>query len=519
MSCAAKRNSFGNTSTNDGFYRLFEDTRESRLKRTGGAFVNSIHPEDRARLKQAMKSVIDGKDFITLTCRAQKGDGSYMWVRFVSSVEKREPGYLRVYSTYTSMEEEMKSREATQAKTDFLSRMSHDMRTPMNGILGLAALSEDEQDPAVLRDNIRRIRESGDYLLSLINDTLDFQRIESGKLTLDQRVVDAQRVLDAVMDVVRPSMEQKKIRFSVVNTSVDLSWNARLDEMRFKQVLINLLSNAVKFTPEGGEVSFSFGCLGREGMLSHTYLRVSDNGIGMSEEFVRSRLFKPFSQESSAVSTQYVGSGLGLSIVKSLVELMGGRIEVESAPGKGSTFTVYLDFERVPRDEADPLLSSVSRQAEHAERRLAGWRVLLAEDHPLNAEIAKRMLSKAGCEVTWARDGRECLRQFEQSAPGAFDAVLMDVRMPVMDGLSAARAMRALPRADAKAIPIIAITANAYETDVQNCRDAGMNAHLSKPIDVSQLYHTLCDFVEADGAERALPEGTTQNGKGETKHD
>ena len=484
--------------TNDSFYRLFEDTQEARARRNHGDFLNDIHPNDRAKLGKLIKAVIDGQDTATMTCRSMKGDGTYLWVRFSSAVEQRSEDFLRVYSTYTSMEEEMKSREATQAKTAFLSRMSHDMRTPMTGILGLAALSEGEKDVAVLHDNLRRIKESGDYLLSLINDTLDFQQIESGKLTLDVQVVEAQPILDSVLELLRPAIEKKKMNFQVVNENAELDWYVRLDPVRYKQVLINLLSNAIKFTPEYGTVTFAFGCLSREGMISHDYIRISDTGIGMSRDFVENRLFKPFSQESNAVSTQYTGSGLGLSIVQSLVELMGGRIEVESELGVGTSFTVYLDFERVARAEAEKLLGRTEHQQSGHERLLAGKRILLAEDHPLNAEITKRMLSKVGCLTTWAKNGQECLTLFKDSALNAYDMILMDVRMPVMDGQEAACAIRRLERGDAGTIPIIAVTANAYDNDIQNCLDAGMNAHLAKPLNMGQLYRTLAAFFAPD---------------------
>lgn len=385
------------------------------------------------------------------------------------------------------------SQRAMRAKTDFLSRISHDMRTPMNGILGLAELSLQEDNIEVLKEDISKIRDSGNYLLSLINDTLDLQRIESGKITLEKQIVSTATILNGILDIIRPAMEQKKINFKVINENADINWYIRLDPVRFKQIFVNLLSNACKFTPEGGTVTFAFGCTGRDDMISHDYLRISDNGCGMSEEFMKNGLFKPFSQESNKVTTLYAGSGLGLSIVKNLVELMGGRIEVESALGKGTTFTVYIDFERVEQTEAETLIESGRTQLSSTEQELTGWHILLVEDHPLNAEIAKRMLERTGCIVSWAQNGKDGVEAFEASEEDYYSAILMDVRMPIMDGLEAAKTIRALDRADCKTVPIIAMTANAYDVDVRNTAAAGMNAHLAKPVEPEQLFKTLLE--------------------------
>lgn len=383
------------------------------------------------------------------------------------------------------------AKKASEAKNEFFSRMSHDMRTPMNGILGLAELAEDEDDPEVLKQNYRKIKASGEYLLGLINDTLDFQKIESGKLKLEPKVVDVREVLGGIVSIVQSAAKEKGVEFRLVQEDVNEGQFIRLDSMRLRQVFINLLSNAVKFTPSGGTVEMKVKTLSREGLISHDELTVTDTGIGMSKEFLENGIFKPFSQESNEVTSTYAGTGLGLSIAKSLVELMGGTISVESELGVGTKFTIRMDFERV--NETDV------KQMEHVDEdrkvqtidHLKGKRILMAEDHPLNAEIAQKLLEKVGCVVTWVKDGKECVELFEQMEAGSFDMILMDIRMPNMTGLEATKVIRSLERADAKTIPILAMTANAYESDVKLSFEVGMNGHISKPIQPLVMYEEM----------------------------
>lgn len=384
---------------------------------------------------------------------------------------------------------------ASRATTNFFSRMSHDMRTPMNGILGMAKLSEDEQDENVLKQNIAKIQNSGEYLLSLINDTLDFQRIESGKLTLSPEIICGGDISQGIYDIVKPSADKKHIELRVLNEGAELNRYVLCDPVRIKQIFLNLLSNAIKFTPEGGTISVSFRCLYRGENKTHVIYTITDTGIGMSEDFIRTKMFKPFSQEQNEVTGQYAGSGLGLSIVKSLVQLMDGSITVESELGVGTTFTLKLDFTLVSDEEAKKEKDSAGIKKNYATQKLAGRKILLAEDHPLNAEIAVKLLDKVGCTVTSVKNGEECINVFSKSDEGFFDAVLMDIRMPVMNGLDAAKEIRAMNRSDAKTVPIIAMTANAYEDDIKKSLDAGMNAHLAKPIDPSALYKALSDAI------------------------
>lgn len=385
--------------------------------------------------------------------------------------------------------------DASRSKTEFFARMSHDMRTPMNGILGIAELSEQEADINVLQKNIAQIKESGAYLLSLINDTLDFQRIESGKMILNNQIVYTQTVFGSLVDMIQLSAKEKGVDFQVINHNAQMDWYVSIDPVRIKQIFLNLLSNAVKFTPKGGSIILDIQNIGRDDMISHNCIKVIDSGIGMSEDFMRNHLFKPFSQEISTVSSQYAGSGLGLSIAKSLVEMMGGHIEAESELGAGTTFSVYLDFVRVTEKEAKIATEKEQNARFILSEELVGKHILLVEDHPLNAQIAKKILENAHCIVTWAENGQEGVTLFDQSEINEYDAILMDIRMPVLNGLEAAAAIRALKRKDAKKIPIIAMTANAYDEDVQKSLAAGMNSHLAKPIESAKLYETLVSLI------------------------
>ena len=384
---------------------------------------------------------------------------------------------------------------ANGAKTEFYSRMSHDLRTPMNGILGISELSEGETDLSVMRENMRKIHESGQYLLGLINDTLDLQRMENGKLPLEPQVVSTRDLIFSSTDMIRQMAEEKNIQFRVVNNNANLDGYVRVDPVRMKQIFMNLLSNAVKFTPEGGTVELGFTVLGRKGNIVHDQITVTDTGYGMSEDFIRNKIFQPFSQEHNKLTDTYAGSGLGLSIVKSLVDRMGATIAVESELGVGTKFAIEIDFECVDEIRAEQANDTKEAHLHRTMEQLKGKTILMAEDHPLNAEIATRLLNKAGCSVVWAHNGQECVDLFRASKARQYDAILMDIRMPVTDGLEAARMIRASEHPDAKRIPMIAMTANAYEVDVKASAQAGMNAHLAKPIVPQKLYQTLHDFI------------------------
>ena len=392
--------------------------------------------------------------------------------------ERRAALYRKIQEQNASLERAVQETEQmSRARADFFSRVSHDMRTPMNGILGLADLALTEADPAQVRQDLGKIRESGEYMLHLINDTLDLQRLDAGKVSFSPQLVDGRQMVDSVAAMVGSTAQKKGVAFAVENPENALCFYVRTDPVRVKQVLVNLLSNAVKFTPPGGRVTLALSQLSCSGKNHRIRFSVRDTGVGMSEAFMQKELYIPFAQETNAFSGQYAGSGLGLSITKNIVEKMGGSICAESALGKGTAFTVELEFE-----QADDAEAARERQEKAADQRtvqagLAGRQILLCEDNALNAEIAVRLLQKAGCRVTVAVNGQEGVDRFSAAPVGAYFAVIMDIRMPVLNGLDAARALRALPRPDAAAVPIVAMTANAFAEDAQASAAAGMNAH------------------------------------------
>jgi len=376
--------------------------------------------------------------------------------------------------------------EANQTKTEFLSRMSHDIRTPMNGIIGMTHIARENDNPPQTVHCLESIETSSKFLLGLVNDILDLSKLENGDVEFHREpysVADFEAYIDAV---IRPLCTQKGITLQCSVGSIARDVVPLVDHLRYNQIIFNLLSNAVKFTPEGGTIELHIDShIDGNGKLACT-TSVSDNGIGMTDEFQR-RLFEPFTQENRIDAARDQGSGLGLSIVKRIVDQLGGSIEVSSAPGSGSTFSIPLSFDYISEAKA-------ARAAEHTgtpTESLRGKRMLLCEDHPLNAEIAQHLLESKGALVTVAEDGQRGVDAFEAAPIGYYDAVLMDVRMPVMDGLTATRVIRRLNRPDAATVPIIAMTANAYDEDVKGCLAAGMDAHLAKPVDPDMLYACL----------------------------
>ncbi|NLU23597.1 MAG: response regulator [Clostridiales bacterium] len=388
--------------------------------------------------------------------------------------------------------------EADRVKTDFLSRMSHDIRTPMNAVLSLAALGRDSQNLGEARDYLHKIGTSGQYLLAIINDVLNLSKMENRGLTLHPETVFLSSFIQDTVGIVMPTAREKKINLKVETNGISSKY-MKLDTTYVRQVAVNLLSNAIKFTPPGGSVVLTLTNLSRSGRFVENRMTVRDTGIGISPAFLP-KIFTPFEQEDSQNDAARQGTGLGLSIVHEIVEQMGGRIWVESEKGRGTTFYVEWRLETVPEEEA---LSEVSAPVAGLRQALDGRRVLLVEDHPLNAEIARQILHKKGITVKHAANGQEAVELFSASATGFYDAILMDIRMPVMNGLEATNAIRRLDRPDAPTVPIIAMTANAFDEDKQKSLAAGMNAHLAKPIDPQKLYDTLAGCMAQKAADRA----------------
>ncbi len=377
--------------------------------------------------------------------------------------------------------------QANLAKQEFLSSMSHDIRTPMNAIVGMTALALDNTDnPEQVRDYLGKIALSSKHLLGLINDVLDISKIESGKMLLNLETVPLQEAVDSIVNIIQPQAAAKNQRFRVTLREI-LSENVRCDGVRLNQVLLNLLGNSVKFTPEQGAVELTVyqEALPEDASRVRTHFLVRDTGIGMSKEY-QQVIFESFSREDNTRVRKTEGSGLGMAITKYIVDAMGGTISVHSEQGRGSEFHVAFDLERAAAPAA--------QAADGGERTggvdLKGKRILLAEDNELNWEVARELLSILELELDWAENGEICAEKFRKSPVGYYDAILMDVRMPVMDGYEATAAIRGLERADA-AVPIIAMTADAFSEDIQRCLACGMNDHLAKPIDIETVARNL----------------------------
>ncbi len=379
------------------------------------------------------------------------------------------------------------AQSASRAKSRFLSRMSHEIRTPINAIIGLDAIAlRDESISPHTRDGLNKIGASARHLLSIVNDILDMSRIESGRMALREEAFSFQEFLDQICVIVGGQCDDKGLRFACEKVGA-LEPRYVGDSLKLKQVVINILGNAVKFTDAPGTITFTVEQTARADDRATLRFTMTDTGIGMDEEFIP-KLFEAFSQEDMDNTTRYGGSGLGMAITKSFVDMMGGEIHVESEKGRGTTFTVTVAL-GVPQEADAP--QAVPEDAPVEEASLAGLHLLIAEDQAMNAEVLADLLELEGISSEWAENGQRAVELFAQSAQGRFDAILMDMRMPVMDGLAATREIRKLERPDAKAIPIIALSANAFEEDVKQCLQAGMNVHLSKPVDIDLLKQTL----------------------------
>ena len=380
---------------------------------------------------------------------------------------------------------------ASKAKTDFLSNMSHDIRTPMNAIVGLTALMENELDePEKLADHLGKLKSSGQLLLGIINNILDMSRIESGKTTLTIEPMDLSHQLDQLNTMIFSQANVKKQTFTV-STHIQHK-NLLADPTRLNQVLMNILSNAVKYTPQGGHIRFEAEELPRNDHYAKYRFIVQDDGIGMSAAYQKT-LFDPFTREEKSGTNKVQGTGLGMAITKSIVDLMGGTIRVESATGKGTRFEVVLEF---PIDaEADKVQTAPALPEEaEAVSPLSGMNFLCAEDNAINAEILELLLETKGARCTICSNGQEIVDAFASVKPGEYDMILMDVQMPVMDGLEATRRIRSGENPLGRTIPILAMTANAFLEDMQKSRDAGMDEHLSKPVDINALEQTVKRF-------------------------
>ena len=380
---------------------------------------------------------------------------------------------------------------ASKAKTDFLANMSHDIRTPMNAIIGITTLMKNElHQPEKLAEHLGKLESSGQLLLGIINDILDMSRIESGKTTLNEEKMNLSQQISQLDSIIRQQAGQRRQTFTV-NTHLQHE-NVLADPNRLNRVLMNILSNAVKYTPTGGHIRFEVEELPRNEHYARYRFVVQDDGIGMSEAYQKT-LFDPFTREERSGTNKVQGTGLGMAITKSIVDLMGGSIGVESATGKGTRFEVVLEF---PIDAEADHAQQVQALPEEAEETspLCGMKFLCAEDNAINAEILEMLLETKGASCTICPNGQEIVDAFASVKPGDYDMILMDVQMPVMDGLEATRRIRSGENPLGRIIPILAMTANAFLEDMQKSREAGMDEHLSKPVDIAALEQTVKRF-------------------------
>ena len=381
--------------------------------------------------------------------------------------------------------------EANTTKMRFLANMSHEIRTPMNVIIGLASIIKEEAEhPEMVLENANRLASTSKYLLSLLNDVLDMSRVESGSASINKQEFMVQQFWETVNTLAISQAKAAEVHY-VFEKADGIQKSYIGDAVRLEQILINLINNAIKFTPKGGTVTVAISQLEMIQKRVKLQAKVSDTGIGISKEFLP-KVFQAFAQEHDAATSSYGGSGLGLSIAKNFARMMGGDITVESEEGKGTTFIVEVWLDVATQENPAQKIEMTEDNTDFFE----GRKILLVEDHPLNTMVAKRLLEKQKMEVVHAADGQIAFDTFKDSDEGTFDAILMDVRMPVMDGLTATRKIRSLLRDDAKTIPIIAMTANAFDEDKEQTKAAGMNEHLAKPIEPRMLYDTLAQQFE-----------------------
>ncbi len=417
----------------------------------------------------------------------------YIWCDITVEDQRRK----ELYRELNKKNEELKvvaqkAESAALAKSEFLSRMSHDIRTPMNAIIGLTHLAAEEQDVEVVKEYLNKIDSSSNFLLGLINDILDMSKIENGELTLREVPFTREEFTDSINTVIKPLMDEKDIQF-VFQLNCDYEC-ILVDRLRYSQIFFNLLSNAAKFTPTGGTVEFITERIepaetekkATEKKVGIRYY-IRDDGIGMSQEFLE-HLYDPFSQERSGGETDAKGTGLGLPIVKSLVDAMDGSISVKSQLGKGTEFVLELWVALAEK-------TYCAESGDVSPDALKDAKILLVEDNDINIYVAKIILEKAGCHVYVAKNGKEALECFRASKDYYFDAVLMDVRMPILNGIEATKMLRKLERPDAATIPVIAMTADAFDEEKKRTLEAGMDCHLSKPIDPTVLYKVLAEYI------------------------
>ena len=401
--------------------------------------------------------------------------------------EKEQQEKARLQMAYEEADSE------NRAKTEFMNRMSHDIRTPINGIMGMVdIIRKNRDDREKVDDSLDKIQLSTRHLLELVSDVLDMSKLEAGMFEIHEDVFDMNELMDEVAALVDAQLVESGIthckhRSNIQHTALKGS------SLQLRRIMVNLLSNAIKYNKSNGTIDTYAEELSCDGTTVWYEFKIVDTGIGMSEEFIKEQLFKPFTQEKNDARTLYRGTGLGMSIVKALLDKMGGSIEVESQLGEGSTFTFRLPFK-----VGENAIETKKEEQSSGEQKLEGKQILLVEDNEINMEIAEFYLKELGIVVDKAWNGKEAIDKFEESAPGTYDLILMDIMMPVMGGREAARRIRTLERPDAETVRIYAMTAQVSSESVHKCLASGMNGHIAKPIDESKLREILtrCESVK-----------------------
>ena len=406
---------------------------------------------------------------------------------------------LKIAQTATSQALEA-AENANQAKTDFLSNMSHDIRTPMNAIVGMTTLlQKDYANEEKVKEYAKKIELSSKHLLGIINDVLDMNKIESGKTTLNNTDFSILEFVEQINTVFRPQMDEKYQSFEIHVENISHEW-VNADSVRLMQIFNNLLSNAVKYTQAGGHIQFWLEEVSSKSSVYAKYcFLVVDNGMGMEDSF-KEKIFDVFTREENSVTNKIQGTGLGMAITKNLLDAMGGTIQVESEKGKGSCFEVLLDLKIVKDHEV------VSTRNENSIESISGMKFLCAEDNELNAEILEELLKYEGAECVICENGKEVVETYKQSKPGEYDMILMDIQMPIMNGYEATRMIRSFDQN----IPIIAMTANAFSEDIQHSLSAGMDAHISKPVDMLVLKRVVQKIKSGGGAPKKILQKTSE---------
>ena len=462
--------------------------------------AETIHPDDLPLLKQFFAKIESKAASASATLRCKMIDGSFRWTEMMAFFDYDEQGKAcDVIGVLHDVEREWarqnarlqeaitSARSANEAKTNFLSRISHDMRTPLNGILGLTALLRARPLPQDVMEDLTQVDFSGRYLLNLINDTIDVSKIELDKLELRPTVCSSRSAVDTVVTLLLPQAEAKLI---TVNPRFEGDADILLfiDVGRLEQVMMNIFGNAVKFTPRNGTIDLLIRNIALDAKYATYEFSCKDSGIGISDKFLP-HIFEPFSQENNSSTSAFGGTGLGMTISKRIIELMGGEIKIESVSGKGTNVYFVLSLPLAQPEQIAAWHNVAKAKVDDA--ILLHKRVLLCEDNKINASIVERLLCQKGTRVDLALNGQAGVDRFVKSPTNYYDAILMDIRMPILDGIGATKAIRASEHPQAKTIPVIALTANALSEDVQLAKEAGIDAYLSKPLEPEQMFEAL----------------------------